>query len=120
MKFTICCLFISFIFSVGNSSCKKSSDFQKVDTVKYEALLNNAIGWYTAFTIPPYTSISGITILHDNNHPGFTYNESGMCQNIEIIFTVNKYSNKPISLSAKGFDQIYGMYGNVDSVVTMN
>jgi len=118
-------LIVLSIFLAAIFSCRKDSGsskvLEKVDTVKYEALLNNAVAWCLSISVPPYDSISGnpADIAPFSNKTGFSHLECGNNQNDTLIFTVNKYRNASIRLLMFGSRQDTGG-SPPDSSVTLN
>lgn len=106
------------VFLVANFSCEKTSasNLQRIDTVKYEAILsNNTSDWCVTMVNPSdiYTD--------SNNAPmnGGSF-ECGESQTIETTFTIKKYTNRYIYLGMSAYNQWYGVYPYPQSAVTLN
>jgi len=105
-----------------NTSCAKSNTpsaaIERVDTVRYEALLNSTNGYWCIESFIPKSLFPGSS----SNDTSYTAGECGQTQNQEFEFTVNKYKNKTITLWTKGNDQFDGSLPGVyyDSIVTLN
>jgi hypothetical protein len=118
-------LFCCALFTLSISCGKKNTAsliLQRVDTVKYEAILNGYTSdWCVTSVVPDFKSISGNPLsIGPYGNAAYTNFECGETQNEEITFTVNKYINISIPLEMKAYNQWYGTPPYPDSIVTLN
>ena len=121
-----CSIIVSVIFVII-FSCKKSSNsnqvLQRVDTVKYEAILTNGNNDWCVNLFAPGTakSISGGYLgIPPNNQGIYYFGECNETVNQEYQFTVDKYVGKSISLSISAYNQYPNSTVYYDSALTLN
>ena len=112
-----CLIFFSW-YLMSNYSCTKSpsSTFQRIDTVKYEAIIDYGTrDWCVTGTYP--VSIGTDTTII----PWNVFGECNETQNVEATFTIKKYTNNYIYLGIKAYNQWPNASPTYpDSAVTIN
>ena len=108
-------------------SCTKSHTstevLERVDTVKYEAILNNYTNDWCVNSINMATInqlVVTLTGYRQNSDSNYYIGECNLTQNQVFIFTVNKYVNKSIPLAMNAYNQWYNTPPYPDSIVTLN
>lgn len=98
-------------------SCTKTptSNFQRIDTIRYEAILDNSSNdWCVSGFNPHYMGA-------DTDLPApITASECGETKNFEVTFTIKKYSNNYLYLGMSAYNMWPSSPPWADSAITLN
>lgn len=100
-----------------NFSCTKTptSNFQRTDTIRYEAILDNSSNdWCVSGFIPKYMGTDTILAAP------ITSSECGETQNFELTFEIKKYTNNNIYLGMSAYNMWPSSPPWADSAITIN
>lgn len=114
----LCTLSTLLICLIINNSCTKhgvSSTFQRIDTVRYQAILNDSTNDWCVTGVYPVAIGTDTTFIATNE-----FSECGETKNVDQTFFIKKYTHNNIYLGIYGYNQWPNNPPFADWPVTIN